>query len=656
MNPPSAGPPAPPAAAPDRPLSPPEPTGEAPRHHANPQTMRALALAALGVVFGDIGTSPLYAFKESVHGAHGISPTPDHVLGIASLMLWSIILVVGVKYLTFILRADNHGEGGVLALLAQVPDRRDRRPGEITALTALILMGGALLFGDAMITPAISVLSAIEGISVATDTFDSMVVPLTCIILFGLFAVQRRGTDTIGRMFGPVMMLWFGSLGLMGLVAILRHPAVLAAFNPIYAFAMLQDTGWSVVGVLGSVALAITGCEALYADMGHFGRKPITWCFYGLVGPALVLNYLGQAALLLVDPEVASNPFFAMVPRGPATYALVVLATAATVIASQSMISGVFSLTNQAVQLGYFPRVTIWHTSRDTEGQIYLPEVNWGLALACITLVVTFKESTALASAYGMAVIGTMTITSIGFYKVARHSWGWSRAKALPLLVLFHSIELPYLLANLLKFFDGAWIPLAMGAVIFTVMVTWKQGRALVRQRYAERAESMERLYKRIDSSRTARVDGTSVFMASSLEQAPPILVHHLKHNRSLHETVILLTVNYTHTPAVRDAERIVVERLQLGLWRVVASYGFMENPDAPAIIERVGMIHLPDFDPNEVIYYIGRETLVPSDRGDMGEAQEKVFAFLSRNALSATTYFRIPPDRVVELGLQLDL
>ena len=634
----------------------PEPTGEAPRHAPASKGTAALALAALGVVFGDIGTSPLYSFKECVGGHHHVPVAVESVLGVGSLILWSLILIVAVKYLTFVLKADNHGEGGVLALLALVPDKSGLR-GRITWLAALILLGGALLYGDGLITPAISVLSAVEGLSVATDAFDRLVVPLTCAILFALFLIQRRGTQRVGHLFGPVMILWFLALAGLGIAAIVRHPAALVAVDPRYAIRFLAHTeGTRALWVLGSVVLAITGCEALYADMGHFGKRPIKICWYGLVMPALALNYIGQAAVLMADPSKAANPFFALVPRGIWTYVLVVLATAATVIASQALISGVYSLTNQAIQLGFFPRVTVRHTSRATEGQIFLPEINWGLALACIALVLAFRESGRLAAAYGMAVTGTMAITSVGFYVVATRTWGWSRWRAVPLLLFFLCLDLPFLVSNLMKFFEGAWIPLAIGAGLFAVMVTWKRGRSLLAIRFRERAVPMAEFFSLVDDPRTVRVEGTSVFMASSPDFVPPILVHHLRNNRALHDLVILLTVASSHAPAVRGSERVRVAPLGKGVWRVVATYGFMEQPDAPAVIRSVCGTELPFFDTDDVIYYIGRETFVASDHGGMSRPEELLFAFLSRNALSATAYFRIPSEQVVELGMQLDL
>jgi KUP system potassium uptake protein len=639
----------------------PEATQETARGVQKPRPLGPLALAALGVVFGDIGTSPLYALKECVNGVHGVSPDPENVLGITSLMFWSLTMVVSVKYLTFVLRADNNGEGGVLALLALVPDRGNghttgAKAGRITLLSALILLGASLLYGDGLITPAITVLSSVEGLSVATSALTPFVVPLTCGILLGLFMLQSRGTQRVGFLFGPVMVAWFVTLGVLGLVAIVRHPVVFEALNPLWGIRFLVAHGRQSVWILGAVVLTITGCEALYADMGHFGRFPIRLCWYVLVMPTLVLNYFGQASVILDHPEAALNPFFALVPHGIWTYVLVALATAAAVIASQALISGVFSITHQAVQLGFFPRVTVRHTSRNIEGQIYLPEVNWGLALACCALVIGFRSSSALAEAYGMAVTATMAITSIGFYAVLRRTWGWSKARALPLLLLFLSFDLPFLFSNLIKFFEGAWIPLVVAAGFFIVMVTWKRGRALLAAHFAERAMPMAEFFQILDDPRIRRVEGTCVFMASAATHVPPILVHHLRNNRALHENVILLNVTSTHSPAIRDARRITTASLGKGVWRVVARYGFTEQPNVPDVMAKVCGSDLPFFDPDDITYYIGRETFLASNRGRMSRWQEHLFAFLSRNALSATTYFRIPPDRVVELGMQLDL
>jgi KUP system potassium uptake protein len=616
-----------------------------------------LVLAALGVVFGDIGTSPLYALKECVTKPHGVDATPENVLGLLSLFFWSLMMVVTLKYLTFIMRADNEGEGGILALLALVPEgMRPKNRERLGWIAALVLFGAALLYGDGVITPAISVLSAVEGLEVATDKLHDFILPITCGILIALFAVQRRGTAGIGKVFGPVMVLWFGALAVMGGLELGKNPAVLAALNPAHAVGFFAHHGRHGFIILGSVVLCVTGGEALYADMGHFGRRPITIAWYAGVLPALVLNYFGQGALLLAHPDASSSPFFAMVPRGPATYALVVLATAATVIASQALISGAYSLTRQAVQLGFLPRVRVEHTSHETEGQIYVPQINWALCIACVLLVLSFKESSKLAAAYGIAVTGTMGITSVVFYVVARQRWGWSTAKALPLLLLFLAFDLPFFAANLTKFFDGGYVPMLIGVGIFAMMATWSRGRALLREQFASRTVPLSGFFERLASERTARVPGTAVFMTSVAEEAPPVLTHHVRYNKALQETVLLVTVSIERVPYVHDEGRVQATRMENGFFRVLIRSGFMDETNVPALLAvAVKGGNLP-IDLADVTYYLGRETLLATSEGKMGAIAETLFSFMSRNASTPTSYFKLPADRVVELGLQLDL
>jgi KUP system potassium uptake protein len=616
-----------------------------------------LALAALGVVFGDIGTSPLYAVKECVSGPHGVAASEANVLGVLSLVFWAITMVVTVKYLTFIMRADNQGEGGILALLALVPERL--RPSRATALgwvPAIVLVGAALLYGDGIITPAISVLSAVEGLGVATPALEPVIVPVTCLILAGLFAVQSRGTEGIGRVFGPIMVLWFATLAGLGLRALAQNPAVLRALDPSYGAAFFVHNGGHGFLLLGSVVLAITGGEALYADMGHFGRGPIRIAWYALVLPALLLNYFGQGANLLAHPDAAASPFFALVPPGPATYALVALSTAATVIASQALISGAYSLTRQAIQLGYLPRMRVLHTSSTTEGQIYVPQVNWLLAAGCIVLVLAFRESTRLAAAYGIAVTGTMGITSVVFYVVARRTWGWPTAKALPLFLLFLAFDLPFFGANLMKLLDGGYVPVVIAAALFGLMATWKRGRSLMALAFARSARPLDELVARLAEDHVARVPATAVFLTSSADAAPPVLVHHVRHNKALASTVVLLTVVTERVPRVAADDRVEAKPLAGGLYRVILRSGFMQETDVPALLDvaaaRVGFAAAR----GEVTYYLGRETILATERGQMGSAAEGVFAFLARNAASATAYFKLPPEQVVELGIQLDL
>lgn len=623
--------------------------------HGPAGSTTALALAALGVVFGDIGTSPLYALKECVSGPHGVEPSRANVLGVLSLVVWSMTIVVSIKYLGFVTKADNGGEGGIFALLALVP-RRERGSGtRIPAIAALVVFGAALLYGDGVITPAISVLSAIEGLQIATPGLQGAVVPLSCAILVGLFAIQRKGTAGIGRLFGPIMVLWFVTLGGLGAFHLIRNPDVLAALSPVHAVRFLSAHSWHGTVVLGAVVLSITGCEALYADMGHFGRRPIATAWYALAMPALFLNYLGQGALVLAKPSAASSPFYGLVPDGPWTYALVGLATCAAVIASQALISGTFSLTRQAVQLGYLPRVTIKHTSSEAEGQIYVPEVNWGLAAACIALVLAFGQSSRLAAAYGIAVTGTMVITSIAYFVVLRRTWKWPLSRALPLVALFLCFDVPFFGATAIKLFDGGYVPIVVGASLFAAMLIWKRGRALLAEQFAD-APPLSAFLAKLEASCLYRVPGTAVFLTSMADGAPPILVHHVRCGKALHETVVLLTITTEQVPRVAAAERLRVTRLEKGFYRVLGRYGFMETPAIPQLLRQAASKHGVPVDFDDVTYYLGRETFLATEKGKMGRWSEAIFAFLSRNARPATTYFAIPRERVVELGLQLDL
>ncbi len=649
--------------APGTPSAPGAPsTGSAPgphqgHGHASPGKLGPLALGALGVVFGDIGTSPLYTFKECISSSeHPLLPTPENILGICSLIVWSLTLVVTVKYMSFIMKADNHGEGGILALLALIPEKlRSSGHAHIGWVALLVIIGAALLFGDGIITPAISVLSALEGLEVATTRLKPLVIPLTCLILFGLFAVQKRGTAGVGKVFGPIMVLWFGTIGVLGLIQIVRYPQVLWALSPVHAARFFLAHGIRGVPILGSVVLAVTGGEALYADMGHFGRRPIRVAWLALAMPTLILCYLGQGALLLADSHVQS-PFYSLVPSGALTYAMVILSGAATVIASQALISGVFSLTHQAVQLGFFPRVTITHTSRETEGQIYVPEINWGLALMCIALVLGFRESSRLAAAYGIAVTGTMAITSIVYYVVARQTWGWSRVKALPVLVLFLSFDIPFLAANMLKFVDGGYLPILVGALFFIVMVIWKVGRVHLREYTTAHSPGWDDFTKTLLGKLLCRIPGGAVYLSSHRDGVPPLLANQVERMRVLHEVVLLLTVTTEHVPQVPPDEQLEVQALQQGFYRIVGRYGFMETPRIPALVakaaERLGL-HI---DPTHLTYFLGRETFIASDEGKMGRWTEGLFSFLSRNSRSATDYFGIPPEQVMEIGAQIDL
>ncbi|MBL8680317.1 MAG: KUP/HAK/KT family potassium transporter [Myxococcales bacterium] len=643
-------------------------SGDSSAHHAPHGSHAALVLGAIGVVFGDIGTSPLYTIQECFHGAHGVRPTADNILGVLSLVFWSLMMVVTVKYLAFVMRADNRGEGGIFALLALVPEKlRVAKGGRIGAVSLLVIAGAALLFGDGIITPAISVLSAMEGLGVATSALAPAVVPVTCVILATLFAIQRLGTGAVGRFFGPVMVLWFSTIAALGAWHAAHNPSVFAALSPVYGARFFANNGWHGFTLLGSVVLAVTGGEALYADMGHFGSRAIRHAWLALILPALVLCYFGQGAYLLAHPEAAAQPFFSMVPRGWPTFALVAIAAPATVIASQALISGVFSLTHQAVQLGYFPRVEVRHTARDAEGQIYIPVINWVLAVSCIILVLVFKQSTKLAAAFGLAVSGTMAITSVVFYVVARNTWGWSVGKALPLLVLFLAFDLPFFAANLLKFFDGGYLPLVVGAVFFAAMAVWRRGRSLLGEHYGERVGDLDAFITALSpggggrpyqegapSGAVQRIPGVGVFMTSSGKGVPPVLDHIVRRMRSLHSTVVLVTISTDHVPYVTE-ERLAIEDLGNGFHRVIVRVGFMESPNVPKELERAAQRGVP-LDPKTVTYFLGRETFVAGAKGRMGPTAESLFALLSRNARNATLYFSIPTEQVVEVGMQIDL
>jgi KUP system potassium uptake protein len=612
---------------------------------------------AIGVVFGDIGTSPLYTLRASISADPGAIPARDDVLGVLSLVFWALTMVVTVKYLLFVMRADNRGEGGIFALLALVPKRARRGHGpHIGHIALLVIAGAALLYGDGIITPAISVLSAVEGLEIAAPVVRPAVVPITCVVLLALFVVQRRGTGGIGTLFGPVMVVWFLTIGALGLVQVARNPLVMAALSPMAGARYFAHHGLGGVRILGVVVLAITGGEALYADMGHFSARPIRLAWLGLVFPSLVLSYFGQGALLLGQQGAVANPFFAMVPGGPWTFALVLLSTAATVIASQALITGVFSLTHQAVQLGFFPRVTITHTSSQTEGQIYVPEINWGLAIASIALVLSFKESSRLAAAYGIAVSGTMAITSIVYYVVTRRTWKWPLYASLPLLVLFLSFDVPFFAANLLKFVDGGYVPILVGAAIAVVMIDWRLGRSVLAEYIAERSPPLDRFVADLDRMCAVRLPGTAVFLAGQPNGVPPVLYQYATHIGSLRENVIVLTVTTEHVPYVADGDRFEVKDLGKGLWRVFAHTGFMEQPRVPQLLSRAREEFAMPIDVSNATYFVGRETFLVGRSGTLKPLAEGLFAFLTRNARSATSYFAIPPAQVVELGMQIDL
>jgi len=620
----------------------------------SPKETASLALAALGIVYGDIGTSPLYTIKECFHGMHAVAATPGNVLGVISLVFWSLTMVVSFKYVVFILRADNKGEGGIFALLAMLRAGPASRGRHWPHLMLMAAFGAALLYGDGVITPAISVLSAIEGLEVATAAARDFIVPLTCLVLIGLFMFQKHGTASIGRVFGPVMILWFAVIGTLGAVEVAGHPEILAALNPAHAWNFFALNHLHGIVALGSVVLCITGGEALYADMGHFGRNPIRISWYTVVLPGLLLNYFGQGALLLADPGKAFNPFYALVPEA-LLYPMVALSTAATIIASQALISGVYSLTQQAIQLGFTPRMRIVHTSERAAGQIYMPTVNWLLMLACLGLVLAFQESSRLAAAYGIAVTATMAITSILYFEVARLNWKWSTWKAACLLAVFLSFDLAFLGANLLKFVDGGWFTLSLALGVLAVMVTWRDGRAFLAKHYGRMRVPVDVFLRDVAAHPPLRTPGTAVFMSISPEGVPHTLLHHLKHEEALHERVVLLSILPSETPRVDDADRVTAQALGQGFYRVVAHYGFMETPNVTEILELAGGKDLY-LDVFATSFYLGRETLLTSGDSGMASWRKTLFAFLSRNAWNATSFFGIPPGRVVELGNQVEL
>ncbi|SEM75756.1 KUP system potassium uptake protein [Stigmatella aurantiaca] len=633
----------------------PEPLPEAPDTFKRTAT---LALGALGIVYGDIGTSPLYALRECFSGPHSIAPTPENVMGVLSLIFWSLFLLISMKYLLFVMRADNRGEGGILALMALVLQRprgvRSPHPAR-PVLVGLGLFGAALLYGDGIITPAMSVLSAVEGLSVATPLFQPYLLPISLIILLGLFVLQRKGTADIGALFGPVMTLWFVTLAVLGVKELLHNLVVLEALSPVHGVRFFLHNGAHGFLVLGSVFLVVTGGEALYADMGHFGRKPIRLAWFTLVLPALMLNYLGQGALLLRAPEAARNPFYLLAPSW-ALYPLVGLAMMAAVIASQALISGVFSLTRQAMQLGYCPRMEVVHTSAEEMGQIYLPGLNFLLLGGVVCLVLGFRSSSALAAAYGIAVAGTATITTVLAYVVARERWGWKRRVALPLVGLFLAVDVSFFCANAVKIPDGGWFPLILAALLFTLLTTWKRGREILAAKLREASMELKGLLDSLSGDHSPhRVQGTAVFMTGNPEGTPPALLHNLKHNKVLHEQVVLLTILSEEVPHVPASERVEVEPLEQGFVRVIARYGFMENPSIPDILKR-GREQGLQFQLMSTSFFLGRETLIPSKKPGMAIWREALFAWMSRNARSATSYFRIPPNRVVELGTQVEL
>ena len=613
-----------------------------------------MSLGALGVVYGDIGTSPLYAMRECFSGSHPIPPTPDNVLGVLSLIFWALVVVISIKYLVFVLRADNRGEGGILALMSLVHlrDGGEKRMGKL--ITAVGIFGASLLYGDGMITPAISVLSAVEGLTHVAPVLDRLVVPTTIGIIFGLFLFQKRGTGRVGAVFGPVMLLWFTILAVLGISHIVQEPRVFGALNPLRGMSFFARNGWTGFLTLGTVFLVVTGGEALYADLGHFGKRPIRAAWFLFVLPALLLNYFGQGAVLLHSPQSAPKLFYSMAP-GWALLPLVAVATAATVIASQAVISGVFSLTRQAVQLGYMPRLEIQHTSAREIGQIYIPALNWSLMFACIALVIGFRTSSNLAAAYGVAVTTDMVIVTVLLSVVARQRWKWRIPVVLLFAAFFLTIDLSFFGANIVKVAHGGWFPLLIAGAIFTIMTTWRRGRRILTDRIGEEAMGDQAFIASIARHAPPRVSGTAVFMDRTVDGVPLALLHNLKHNKILHEKVVLLTIVTEEIPYVADEEQVQTKELGQGLYRVIARHGFMESVDVP---ELVSSLEVPgvSFDPDHTTFFLGRETLLATDRPGMAIWRERLFSWMTRNAQGAALFFRLPPNRVVEVGAQIEL
>ena len=624
-------------------------TGDPPRKGA-----WAVTIAAIGVVYGDIGTSPLYTMKEAFGPVYGLRATDANVLGILSLVFWSLVLVVTVKYVFIVMRADNRGEGGIMALMAMAQRSLPLASETAYVMGILGIFGAALFFGDGVITPAISVLSAVEGLEVAAPSLSRYIVPVTIGVLIALFAVQRKGTESVGKVFGPVTVLWFISLAVWGLLGIVDTPRVLAAVSPLPALQFVLHHGGHSFFVLGAVVLALTGAEALYADMGHFGRKPIQRAWLWFVFPALVLNYFGQGALLLGHPSAASNPFYRLVPSW-ALVPMIVLATAATVIASQAVISGAFSIARQGMQLGFLPRLAVVHTSESTIGQVYVPMINRLLLLVIIGLVLGFGSSSALASAYGVSVTGTMLITSVLLLVVARHRWHLSTPMLVVLGTLMLVIDALFLGANLVKFADGGWFPLALGIVVFTLMRTWRRGRTLLVEELRKESPPIEGVVADIAARKLPRVPGTAVFLTADNASVPHALLQNLRHNKVLHQRNVLLTIETVQAPRADEDERSTIRAAGDGFWRVTVRFGFMEDPNVPRVLEAL-VIDGVEMVPRDTTYFASRETLVARKRGGMPPWRDKLFLLLSRNTVSATEFFHIPGSRLVELGTQVEI
>ncbi|PKO46089.1 MAG: potassium transporter Kup [Betaproteobacteria bacterium HGW-Betaproteobacteria-22] len=615
--------------------------------------LSALTLAALGVVYGDIGTSPLYTIKEVFSvGAHPVPLNPANMYGILSLIVWALIMVVSIKYVAFIMRADNRGEGGIMALLALASRSAEGNIKRQRLIMLIGILGACMFYADGMITPAISVLSAVEGLEVAAPILHPMIIPITLLVLFLLFWSQSKGTAFVGAFFGPIMLLWFSTLAVLGISGIMQHPTILYALNPIYAIHFFEVSPWIAFVALGAVVLAVTGAEALYADMGHFGRFPIRLAWFGFVLPALILNYFGQGALVLENPETVKNPFYLLAPEWM-LYPLIILATLAAVIASQAVITGAFSVSRQALQLGFLPRMHVEHTSESQQGQIYMPRVNWGLMAAVMVLVLGFGSSGDLAAAYGIAVTGDMVITTLLAGIVFHYLWGWGKLRTISLVLVFLTVDLAFFSANVLKIPDGGWVPLVMAIVIFTLMITWKTGRSILYRHLKNEAMALDPFIEAMGAHPPTRVPGTAIFMTPNLEGVPHAMLHNLKHNKVLHERVVILTVCFHDFPHSMVEDRVTVEALPHAFYKVTVNYGFKDAPDLPRDLLLCAAKGLT-IEAMDTSFFIGKEILISHESSAMAYWRKKIFIGLFRSAETITNQFNLPPNRVVELGTQV--
>jgi KUP system potassium uptake protein len=620
--------------------------------HAKESTA-GLTLLALGIVFGDLGTSPLYAVKETFSADHGMPLTDENVLGGVSTIFWTLMVVVSIKYVLLIMRADNKGEGGIMALIALAASAVKEQPRWRTPLLVIGCLGASLFYGDAVLTPAISVLSAVEGLEIGTSAFKPYVVPIAIVVLLALFAVQVKGTAAVGRLFGPITLLWFVAIGAAGIYGIAQYPGILAGLDPRYAFAFVTGHGAASFVVLGAVVLAVTGAEALYADMGHFGKGPVRIAWFGLVAPALVLNYFGQGAVLIANPETVRNPFYLLLPEW-ALYPMVAIATAATVIASQAVISGAYSLTKQAVQLGFLPRLNIVQTSAQQYGQIYIPSINWVLCASVVAAVAGFGSSSALAGAYGVAVTGTMLVDTLLTFFVIRFGWGYRLWICVAATGFFFVIDFAFFSATLSKVADGGWFPLAIGVAVFSVMTTWRRGRDVLYERLRESSVPLDPFLESLFVDPPHRVPGTAIFLTATPDATPHALLHNLNHNKVLHERVVFLTVETHDVPWVPFEDRVTCEALGHGCWRVTVRYGFMNQYDVMRALEHCTALGL-EFDMMQTSFFISRQKVVPTS-STMARWRERMFAAMARNAGNVTDYFNIPDNRVIELGTRVQI